>query len=149
MRAVFCLLVLAPIGVLALQNASGSDESKQLSEFTNLEREWNEAHLGGNAEVLDRLWADELIVTVPEMAPMDRAQSLQIWRSGKFKFKRYETSEIRVRVFGDAAVVTGRLLRSRTMQGRDIQDNWRFTKVYVRRDSKWLVVAWHASKAEG
>ena len=57
------------------------------------------------------------------------------------KFRRYETSELRVRRYGDAAVVTGRLLRSREMNGGETQDDWRFTKAYLRRPDKWQVVA--------
>ena len=33
------------------------------------------------------------------------------------------------------------------MNGREIQDDWRFTKVYVRGSDKWQVVAWHASES--
>jgi len=78
---------------------------------------------------------------------MNRAQSLKIVTSGRVKFKRYETSDMKVNIFGDAAVVTGRLKRVRDKQGKDVEDDWRFTKVYVRRDGKWQVVAWHGSQS--
>ncbi len=96
---------------------------------------------------LKQLWADELVVTVPEMPVMDKAMSARIVQSGRVKYKRYETSEVKINIFGDAAVVTGRLMRVREKQGKDIEDNWRFTKVYVQRDGKWQVVAWHGSQA--
>jgi hypothetical protein len=50
-------------------------------------------------------------------------------------------------LYGDAAVVTGRLKRTRLVDSKEIRDDWRFTKVYVRRTSAWRVVAWHASPA--
>jgi len=61
------------------------------------------------------------------------------------RFQRYETSDLRVEVCGDAALVTGRVQRTRSMNGQDIEDDWRFTKMYVRRAGRWRVVAWHAS----
>ena len=61
------------------------------------------------------------------------------------KFVRYETSELSTRVFGDTAIVTGRLLRTRKMNERELQDDWRFSKVYVRRAGEWRVVLWQAS----
>jgi hypothetical protein len=61
------------------------------------------------------------------------------------KFQRYETSDLEVAVFKDAAVVTGRVLRTRHINDRDMEDDWRFTKVYVRIGSDWKVVAWHSS----
>jgi hypothetical protein len=33
------------------------------------------------------------------------------------KFERYQTSQIKVRSYGDTTVVTGRLLRTRTVTG--------------------------------
>lgn len=63
------------------------------------------------------------------------------------RFERYETSDLRIRVYGDAAVVTGRLQRRRSTGGTVVDDDWRFTKVYVRREGQWRVVAFHASEA--
>jgi hypothetical protein len=81
------------------------------------------------------------------MPVMTKPEAIGFLRSGRMKFQRYETSDIRIRVYGDAAVVTGRLLRTRSINGRDIDDNWRFTKVYARPAGRWQVVAWHASAA--
>jgi hypothetical protein len=39
------------------------------------------------------------------------------------------------------------LVRERNFMGKESHEDWRFTKVYVRRDGKWCVVAWHASDA--
>jgi ketosteroid isomerase-like protein len=116
-------------------------------ELQRLEKVWNEAHLHGDTSALDMLWADELVVTVPRMRIMDKAQSLAIWHTGRIKFQRYETSDTNFRIFGDAAVVTGRLLRERTFGDKNIHEDWRFTKVYVRRQGKWRVVSWQASES--
>jgi hypothetical protein len=61
------------------------------------------------------------------------------------KFERYETSETTMRVYDDAAIVTGRLRRSRVIAGATADDDWRFTKVYLRRAGRWQVVSFHAS----
>jgi len=143
---VFSHLSLVSLG-FATDERPKSPVSDLQSLFLNLERQWNEAHLRGDAESLGRLWAEELVVTVQEMPVMNRAQALKIVASGRVRFKRYETSDLKVNVFGDAAVVTGRLKRVREKQGKDVEDDWRFTKVYLRRDGTWRVVAWHGSQA--
>jgi ketosteroid isomerase-like protein len=117
------------------------------AELQKLEKTWNDAHVAGDAAALDSLWADELVVTVPKMPMFDKKQSLAIWKTGRMKFSRYETSDLGFKSFGDTAVVTGALVRERNFMGKDIHEDWRFTKVYVRRDGKWRVVAWHASDA--
>jgi ketosteroid isomerase-like protein len=119
---------------------------QDLARFTQLESVWNNAHLQGDAEALDRLWADELRVFVPRMTPMGKPQALSFFRSGRMKFMRYETSELGVRVYGETAVVTGRVRRARERGGQTVEDDWRFTKVYVRTAGAWRVVAFHASE---
>ena len=122
-----------------------SDEA----ELLKLERVWNEAHVRGDAEVLGGLWADDLVVVVPRMRTLSKAEALAVVRVAKVRFPRYETSDIRVRVYGDAAVVTGRLRRTRQMGETAVEDDWQFTKVYVRQADRWRVVAFHASDAHG
>jgi ketosteroid isomerase-like protein len=118
-----------------------------IDEFTRLEMAWNDAHKAGDAAVLDRLWADSLEVDVPKMPPMSKGQALAFARTGRMRFERYETSDISVRMFGETAVVTGKLVRERTIDGKPATDNWRFTKVYIRQDGAWRVVSFHASDA--
>jgi uncharacterized protein (TIGR02246 family) len=118
-----------------------------VAQVTRLERVWNDAHLHGDATALDNLWADDFVAILPRMAPLGKQDALALFRSGRMKFLRCESSEVTVRVYGDTAVATGRLLRSREFGDQTLQDNWRFTKVYVRRAGQWRVVAFHASEA--
>lgn len=139
-------LVAIPILAFALTQKPVRDrEVADIKELTNLEIVWNDAHVRGDAAALDRIWADDLVVTVPDMPVMNKEESLAMWHSGKMKFHSYKTSDLRIRVYGDAAVVTGQLERRRTNSLQKFEDDWRFTKVYVRRAGKWLVVAWHGS----
>jgi len=137
-------LILA--GALALQPSVPAEEA-DLAELTRLEAVWNDAHLRGDAPALDRLWADELVAIVPKMTPLPKQDALAFVRSARMKFMRFESAEVAVQVFGDTAVARGRLLRARELDGQTMQDNWRFTKVYVRRAGQWRVVAFHASEA--
>jgi hypothetical protein len=108
---------------------------------------WNEAHVKGDAEALDQLWANDLQITIAGMRQMSKADALQMVRSQKMPFTRYETSDVHVRPFRDSAVVTGRLQRERMMAGKTVADDWRFTKVYMWSAGRWRVVTWHASPA--
>ena len=133
--------------VLLLQAPAASKDAFDLKELYRLEAVWNDAHVKGDADTLDQLWANDLVVTVAAMPVMNKADSLAMVRSNRMPFNKYETSELNVRRFGSSAVVTGRLLRERSMNGKTIIDNWRFTKTYVMVEGRWRVVAWHASPA--
>jgi ketosteroid isomerase-like protein len=130
---------------LAQAPARRQRESVDVAELRRLEKVWNGAQLSADADALDRLWADDLVVTVPNMPLMDKSESLQFVRSGTLKFQTYKTSDLRIRIYRDAAVVTGQLERTRSGNRGEFEDDWRFTKVYVRRAGRWQVVAWHGS----
>ncbi len=49
--------------------------------------------------------------------------------------------DMKVRVYGDAAVVTGRTKAKCHADGADVQVSTRWTDVFVRRDHKWRWVA--------
>jgi len=136
-------LLIAVVVVLAALPLIASDSD----EFLRLEAVWNDAHTGGDVTALERLWADDLTVIVPRMPVMSKADVVAFARSGKMKFQRYETSEINVRRYGSTAVVTGRLLRTRTLGDKLVTDDWRFTKVYVKRKGHWQVVDFHAAES--
>ncbi len=141
----YCVAVWIVATSLIQEPANKSRESSDTTELSRLETVWNDSYIRGDAEALDHLWSDDLIVTMTDMSVMTKPKAIGFLRSGRMKFPRYETSDIRIRVYGDAAVVTGRLQRTRNINGRDVDDDWRFTKMYVRQAGRWQVVAWHAS----
>ncbi len=130
----------------ALQPAASQD-AFDLKELYRLEAVWNDAHVRGDADTLDTLWANDLIVTIAAMPVLKKGDALAMVRSNKMPFTKYETSELVVKRFADSALVTGRLQRERTMNGKVVTDDWRFTKVYGMSQGRWLVVAWHGSPA--
>jgi ketosteroid isomerase-like protein len=125
---------------------SQTDEADR-SEIARLEKLWNDAHVRGDADALDSLWADDLEVAVPKMPVMKKLGLIAFVRSGRMKFLLYDTSDVNIRTFGQAAIVTGRLQRKRAINGNEVSDDWRFTKTYIRAASGWRVVSFHASEA--
>jgi uncharacterized protein (TIGR02246 family) len=141
-RMAFPLLLL----VLGVTQFDGSGPPTPAT-FAALETAWNEAHVRGDAATLDQLFADDLVVAVPGMRTMSKADSLGVMASGRMTFDRYESSDTAIRIYDGAAIVTGRIQRTRTVGGREAKDDWLFTKVYVRRAGRWQVVSFHASNA--
>ena len=128
-------------------HAVAAQSPADTKELQRLETTWNQAHMNGDAAALAALWSDDLEVAVPKMPVMGKQDVVAFAKSGRMKFQRYETSDLKVRIYGNAAVVTGKLQRTRTINGQQQDDNWRFTKMYVRQGGQWRVVAFHASEA--
>ncbi len=135
-------LVAAALAQATIGNAPSHAD---VTALTRLETEWNTAHVRGDAAALDHLFADDVVVMVPGMRVMTKADAVGMFTSGRMKFDRYETSETTFRVYDATAIVTGRLRRTRVVGGATVDDDWRFTKVYLRRAGHWQVVSFHAS----
>jgi hypothetical protein len=150
LKSLFLSLFVGLVATLFLgtaRSAAQSAHDADVRELERLETVWNEAHEHGDADVLEKLWADDMEVAVPKMPVLTKADALKFARSGRMKFLSYRTSDIRVRVYDNAAVVTGRLQRTRSMNGQELSDDWRFTKAYVREAGQWRVVSFHGSEA--
>jgi hypothetical protein len=141
--AMLALTVFARTEKVTAQSTHDSD----VRDLQRLEMVWNEGHKQGDVDALERLWADDMEVAVPKMSVLTKADALKFARSGQMKFLSYQTSDVHARVYDNAAVVTGRLQRTRYINGQAISDDWRFTKTYIREAQQWRVVSFHASEA--
>jgi ketosteroid isomerase-like protein len=54
--------------------------------------------------------------------------------------------EMKVRVFGDSAIVTGSDTEKSTSKGKDVIDKYLWTDVFVKRDGRWQAVASQSTK---
>jgi uncharacterized protein (TIGR02246 family) len=134
------------VAVLVTIILGQAGQTADVAAVTKLETTWNEAHRKGDAATLQQLFADDMVVVVPGMRPLSKADSLAVITTGKMTFERYESSDLAVRVYDDTAVTTGRIQRSRAMpDGAKREDDWRFTKVYLRSGGTWRVISFHAS----
>src|SRR5690349_5240321 len=120
------LAVLTFLMTIVSAQAADTHDAAAVAEITRLEEIWNTGHEHGDAQALEKLWADDFVVTVPGMRMMTKDDVIGVWRNGLIGFQRYETSDVRIRVYENAAIVTGRLLRSRSTNGRMVDDDWRF-----------------------
>jgi hypothetical protein len=138
--------VLMVVFAAAAKSPAQSTHDADVRELERLETVWNAAHVRGDGDALEAIWADDLEVAVPRMPVLTRADAAKVAHSGRMKFQSYSTSDLNIRVYDNAAVVTGRLQRVREMNGQQVSDDWRFTKVYIRQAQKWRVVSFHASE---
>ncbi|MFZ2490238.1 MAG: nuclear transport factor 2 family protein [Thermoanaerobaculia bacterium] len=57
----------------------------------------------------------------------------------------YEPLDMHVRVYGDAAVVTGRVIQQYRRTKYDVQSEVRYTDFYAKRKGRWIFVSSHVS----
>jgi uncharacterized protein (TIGR02246 family) len=136
-------LVSAVILVVLATQASEEDPVRHLTE---LQQQLARAWVAGDRAAIERIIAPEWTVTGPDGQISTRADILrEVFETRTHRISSLTIDDVRVRVFGDAAVVTGRT-RGRGESGNTPYDvEIRFTDMFVRRDGRWQAVASHAS----
>jgi ketosteroid isomerase-like protein len=67
-------------------------------------------------------------------------------KAGTMRISELNLSDLKVRVYGDTAVVTSRASIAGTNGQSDISGNYRYTRVYNRRLGQWKIVSFEASR---
>ncbi len=119
-----------------------SQPSKTERQILTLNREWADAMVRGDNAALERLFDDDLIVTSGNGVIRNKAAELgESKPNPDLKTLFFNTEEVRVRVYKDAAVVTGHAKWRINYKGRDIDNERRYMSVYAKRDGRWRMVA--------
>jgi uncharacterized protein (TIGR02246 family) len=119
--------------------AADGTASTAEQEIRRLLDELAAAHLHNDGAAFDRLRADDYAFTTADGRFLDKAQ--MTLQPGDFALTAYTHEDVRVRVYGDAAVATGGLTLAGTFRGRPRDGHHRWTRVFVKRDGRWQLVA--------
>ena len=111
-----------------------------------IQQELPAAWMARDRATLERLIAPDWVVTHVAGQRITRAEAFRdMLESDATQMVASGVDELDVRVFGDAAVVTGRTHATGTQSGAAFDVRLRFTDVFVRRDDRWQAVASHAT----
>lgn len=121
--------------------ALGQTPNKNYRELLKANREYDEALVRGDALVLERLYSDDFIYTTPDGEVRDKAQQLAFTRTGDLRLESGQSDDVRVRVYGNTAVMTGRFTAKGKFRDQRIDIRERYTAVWVKREGRWRLVA--------
>ena len=110
-------------------------------EIKKIEQERNEALLRHDAATLDRMTSNDYTFINQRGELRTKTEILNGFRSGSFNYDAREISDLEVRVYCDAAVVTGRAKQKGVENNKDYSGDNRFTRVYVKQNGHWVSVA--------
>lgn len=115
-------------------------------ELIELQQLLVKAWLTGDRATVERIIAADWTSTGPDGRTADRATVLaQVFETGVHMIRALKVDDVKARVFGDAAVVTGRTHGIGEFEGAGYDVIIRFTDMFVRREGRWQAVASHAS----
>ncbi|MGA2281007.1 MAG: nuclear transport factor 2 family protein [Verrucomicrobiota bacterium] len=128
------------------QQAAPSKNASVEQELIKLEDGWGDALVKCDVAFLGRILADNYTDTDEEGTVTTKAQDIAGLKSGDFKCTSMAADDYKVRVYGNAAVITGRFTLKGQAKDRDVSGQYRFTDTWVKRAGQWQCVATHQSK---
>jgi uncharacterized protein (TIGR02246 family) len=131
---------------LAQRQSAKRDQRRNVEQaIRRLDKERIQAQVHADAEALDRIYADDFIGVGPSGTVRTKPQVIADFTSHDLKFQSITTEEVQVRVYGNTAVETGRSTMTGQDKGKDVPRDTRFTRVWVKQQGRWRLVANHYS----
>ncbi|MBC8185729.1 nuclear transport factor 2 family protein [candidate division KSB1 bacterium] len=149
MRRILMISVLAIFASsLAVAQEQKTDQNTKVeNELIQLDNELGKAFMQKDIATLRHLIADDYVGIESNGIVFDKAETIADVDSGYFIEETEEADDLKVRVYGNTAVVTGRLTYQ--WRGKDGGDNSKqllFADVWVKRDGRWQVVNYQGTK---
>lgn len=124
------------------QPAPAVESSRIQTEQTlrQMSDDWVKALVRADGATLDRIMADDFLFAYP-MEGDDKAQFIGDVVSGDVKVEFLTSENIRVRIWGSTAVLTGKDSATWSYKGRDFSGHYKIIHVYSFRDARWQLVS--------
>ena len=124
-----------------------SSEQELEQQIRDLESQLNTAVVSGDLRVFERLLAEDFTHTNQTGIFRTRAQWLANHKPGQSPYTAYDVDELTVRVYGETAVVTARTTpKGRTSKGQPITGQYRYLRVWAKRNGQWRAVAFQGTR---
>lgn len=144
MKTIAPLILLAAATVVSGQSKSGRNSVEQT--LIQMEHDWSEADLHKDAAALKRILADDWIGIDFEGTVLNKQQALVGIVSDSGSLETTVLRDMKVRVYGNTAVVTGIDTETGDYHGKDSSGRYMWTDVFVRRGGRWQAVSSQSTK---
>ena len=102
----------------------------------------------GDKKIFDSFFADDVIYTRSAGVTVNKAEIMKNIdvRAVNEPQASYEADDITVHAYGNMAVVNFRLVQHNEKDGKKETNYFRNTGTFLKRNGRWQVVAWQATK---
>jgi hypothetical protein len=138
----FVAVALVAISLLAAPLALGQGGSVE-QQIKTLSDQLAQAYVKGDTSFFEIYLADDYTGIYASSQPYTKAESL---KPGAFKFESFDMHEMKIRVYGDTAVVTSLTSAKGTINGKPFSGDFRTTRVWVKQKGGWKLVAFQSTQ---
>jgi ketosteroid isomerase-like protein len=122
-----------------------SAEQQTIREILDLEHQAKEASLHRDADFTQRNLSEDYVGITPLGQVATKEDVLHARKSGQLHYDSIDITDMVVRVFGDTAIVTARADVKGRDFGEDFSGPYRYTRVWVHRDGRWVCASYQAT----
>jgi ketosteroid isomerase-like protein len=139
---------LRPIGVLGLVLAwsaalpLAAQSASETARIEQLERDRQDAFVRGDIAALDRATADDYTTINGAGKLSTKPQMMANLRAGKTRVLSVTLSDMKARIYGNTAVLTGDYRDVNVRDGVTRETHALFTRVFVKTNGVWQAVAY-------
>ena len=146
----FAVAALLPMMALAQENkpAASSEDKATIQHVTQMVQEFLTAVPKGEKQTFDNFFADDVIYTRSAGVTVTKADIIKNIdvRAVNEPTATFSADDFTVHPYGNMAVVNFRLIMSTQDSGKTEATYFRNTGTFLKRNGKWQVVAWQATK---
>jgi len=139
------LLISSFVFCAVYPSAAQTKADPAASKITALEAKWNDAYKRNDPAGMEALLADDFIITIEDGTTFSKSGYLAHTADSELRVQISDMTDLRVRVHGTLAIVTGAYHEKGTSKGKGYESHDRFTDVWIKGNSGWQVIASHYS----
>jgi len=157
------LLSLLAVGLVASADARSApqkdpDTESVKKEITRIEQQYRDALVANDLRILTTLMADDFLYVGTNAEILSKEQRIALLRSKEVAYEALQQDDVRVIVYGDTVIVTGRSTSTLQIGGKGswgpggashlinpgrLSGNALFTHAYVKLQGRWQMVLEH------
>src|SRR5215467_4184032 len=134
------LLVIGCLCCLPLISVA-QQASSETAKVLELEKKWTDAYKEHNIKIMTSMLAEDFVITVEDGRSFGKIGYMSHTADSSVQVDVAEESDVKVRMHGNVAVVTGAYHEAGISKGKRYEYRDRFTDVWMRVDGQWLLIA--------
>jgi ketosteroid isomerase-like protein len=112
-------------------------------EVLKAEKGFTDAIAKNDREAIERFVTDDWIITNADGGIIDKQRFLEVIKSGALTHAFMESDDIRLRLYGDSAVLTALTRTKGKFMGQEFATEERTTDFFVKLDGQWRCALTH------
>jgi ketosteroid isomerase-like protein len=110
-------------------------------EILKMGREFEQAMIKNDAHAMARFLHDDWTIIDPDGGIIDKERFLAVIKSGELTHEAMKSEDVKVRIYGDTAVVTALTATTGAYNGQKFTTQERATDVLVKTAGQWQTVS--------